>query len=252
MEDIRVGDKVWAHDLVTGRDELQVVVETFVRSTGELFHLTIGGQRVSTTAEHPFWVQGRGWVDAAFLREGDLLVTSAGATTPVQGIQIEQRAEQDVETVYNFHVQTHSNYYVYAGTTPVLVHNASHGRAINWSSKSTPTFGHTFSRHGAGKKMTDNLTGRAATEGKQQGQWIDDDAAADLLRKAHDDGVWTEIPHPPKKAQTQQDAVTIDIPEGTGQVILPGGEIVPATKAVVVPRYNGMIKDAYPILETPS
>ncbi|MCP2265598.1 hypothetical protein APR03_002954 [Promicromonospora thailandica] len=130
IEDIRVGDKVWAHDLVTGRDELQVVVETFVRSTGELFHLTIGGQRVSTTAEHPFWVQGRGWVDAAFLREGDLLVTSAGATTPVQGIQIEQRAEQDVETVYNFHVQTHSNYYVYAGTTPVLVHNAGHTGGI--------------------------------------------------------------------------------------------------------------------------
>lgn len=59
------------------------------------------------------------------------------------------------------------------------------------------------------------------------------------------------MPHPPKKARTQQDAVNIDIPEGTGHVILPGGEIVPATKAVVVPRYNGMIKDAYPILETP-
>jgi hypothetical protein len=102
------------------------VVETFVRSTTELFHLTIAGATVSTTAEHPFMVHGRGWVDAAFLRVGDLLVTPEGATTPVEAIETEQRADAEAETVYNFHVETHSNYYVYAGATPVLVHNADH------------------------------------------------------------------------------------------------------------------------------
>jgi hypothetical protein len=124
IEEIRVGDKVWAHDLATGRDELQLVVDTFVRSTTELFHLTIQGERVSTTAEHPFMVQGRGWVDAAFLKAGDLLVTAEGTMVPVESIETEQRAE--AETVYNFHVETHSNYYVHAGDLVVLVHNAGH------------------------------------------------------------------------------------------------------------------------------
>jgi hypothetical protein len=126
IEDIRVGDKVWAHDLVTGRDELQLVVETFVRTTDELFHLTINGERVSTTAEHPFMVHGRGWVDAAFLKVGDLLVSPEGTAVPVEAIETEQRDDADAETVYNFHVETHSNYYVHAGTTPVLVHNSGH------------------------------------------------------------------------------------------------------------------------------
>ncbi|WP_229785303.1 polymorphic toxin-type HINT domain-containing protein, partial [Promicromonospora citrea] len=131
IEEIRVGDKVWARDTVTGRDEVALVAETFVRTSTELFHLTIGGQVVSTTAEHPFWVQGRGWVDAAFLRTGDLLVTPEGATLPLQDVQTEQRTDPDAETVYNFHVETHHTYYVYAGDTPVLVHNAAHQKAIS-------------------------------------------------------------------------------------------------------------------------
>jgi hypothetical protein len=126
IEDIRVGDKVWAHDLVTGTSELQLVVETFVRHATELFHLTVNGERISTTAEHPFMVHERGWIDAAFLNVGDLLVTPEGSTVPVEAIETEQRTEADAETVYNFHVETHSNYYIYAGITPILVHNAGH------------------------------------------------------------------------------------------------------------------------------
>jgi hypothetical protein len=70
-------------------------------------------------------VHGRGWLDAAFLRVGDLLVSADGTTVPIEAIETEQRAE-DAETVYNFHVETHHNYYVYAGSLPVLVHNAGH------------------------------------------------------------------------------------------------------------------------------
>ncbi|WP_253871475.1 polymorphic toxin-type HINT domain-containing protein [Promicromonospora umidemergens] len=121
IEDIRVGDKVWARNLDTVVDELHLVEETFVRSTAELFHLTIGGTVVTTTAEHPFMVAGQGWTDAAFLKEGDTLVTSEGTVT-LDGIDVEAREE----TVYNFHVEMHRNYYVYAGGTAVLVHNAGH------------------------------------------------------------------------------------------------------------------------------
>ncbi|GAA4714512.1 polymorphic toxin-type HINT domain-containing protein [Promicromonospora umidemergens] len=131
IEEIRVGDKVWARDLETGRDELQLVVETFVRTSTELFHLTIDGERVSTTAEHPFMVQGRGWLDAAFLRVGDLLVTPEGTTVPVEATDTEQRTEADAEMVYNFHVETHHNYYVRVGAHVVLVHNSDHVKALD-------------------------------------------------------------------------------------------------------------------------
>ena len=130
IEDVRVGDKVWARNLETGSDELHLVEETFVRETTELFHLTIGGATVSTTAEHPFRVEGRGWVDAAFLRVGDVLVTAEGTTT-LDAVEIEARSE----TVYNFHVETHRNYYVLAGDIPVLVHNAGHAGAATRSYK---------------------------------------------------------------------------------------------------------------------
>ncbi|WP_342470622.1 polymorphic toxin-type HINT domain-containing protein [Promicromonospora iranensis] len=126
IEEIAVGDKVWAHNLETGTDELQLVVDTFVRTTTELFHLTVNGERVSTTAEHPFMVHGRGWLDAAFLKPGDLLVTPEGTTVAIESIETETRDDADAETVYNFHVATQHNYYVHAGDVAFLVHNADH------------------------------------------------------------------------------------------------------------------------------
>ncbi|WP_229738271.1 polymorphic toxin-type HINT domain-containing protein, partial [Isoptericola cucumis] len=131
IEDIRAGDKVWAHNLATGADELQTVAETFVRTTTTLHHLTIGGHVVTTTDEHPFMVQNMGWILARDLQPGDLLLTpdtgDGTGTVTLDSIHIEQRdpdATDGPVTVYNFHVETHHNYYVLAGTLPVLVHNS--------------------------------------------------------------------------------------------------------------------------------
>jgi hypothetical protein len=189
IEDIVVGDKVWAHDLATGRDELQVVTETFVRHATELFHLTINGEQVSTTAEHPFMVQGRGWVDAAFLRVGDLLVTPEGATVPVEVIETEQRDEADVETVYNFHVETRHNYYVLAGDQTVLVHNASHVKVLDVG---------TYSDLKKGAKVGDNLehdhipSSAALKKAKEQelGRKLTPQEARDI----HEQGLTIEVP----------------------------------------------------------
>ncbi|MDR7383357.1 polymorphic toxin-type HINT domain-containing protein [Promicromonospora iranensis] len=125
IEDIVVGDKVWTRNLVTGLDELQLVAETFVHQTVALHHLTINESVVSTTAEHPFMVQDKGWQMAGNLRPGDVLVTPEG-TTVLEAVNIEERDLADIENVYNFHVENSLNYYVQAGDTPVLVHN-NHG-----------------------------------------------------------------------------------------------------------------------------
>ena len=67
-------------------------------------------------------VHNQGWTEAADLRAGDILVTPAG-TARIDLVDVEDRNE----TVYNFRVDTHHNYYVYAGDTAVLVHNAGGG-----------------------------------------------------------------------------------------------------------------------------
>jgi hypothetical protein len=189
IEEIWVGDKVWAHDLVTGRDELQLVVETFVRSTTELFHLTVAGATVSTTAEHPFMVHGRGWIDAAFLKAGDLLVTAEGTMVPVEAIETERRDDADAETVYNFHVETHSNYYVHAGDTLVLVHNAGHVKVLDVG---------TYSDLKKTAKVGDNLEHdhipSSAALKKAKEQELGRKLTPQEAREVHEQGLTIEVP----------------------------------------------------------
>ncbi|WP_209446263.1 hypothetical protein [Streptomyces sp. MZ04] len=105
---------------------------------------------------------------------------------------------------------------------------------LNWSENSRPTFGHTFSQHGAGARNTKSLTDRARSTGKDQGQWADNGKAADFLKAHH---------NPEAKA------VDVPIPKGMGQVITPRGEIVDATHARLVMKPDGSYRTAFPILK---
>jgi len=107
------------------------------------------------------------------------------------------------------------------------------GDGLKWDNpNSTPTFGHTFSRHGAGNKNTKALTGRAGGTGNTQGQWTNNAQAASFLQ-AQRPGL--------------AGAVVVPIPPGMGKVILPNGKVVDATHALLVPKANGGYKTAYPI-----
>ena len=97
--------------------------------------------------------------------------------------------------------------------------------------KSVREFGHSFNRHGAGVRNTRALAGRAASTGQSQGQWTNNQEAANFLNSL---GNITETK-------------TVNIPPGLGQVITPTGEIIPATRAIIVPSPTG-IRTAYPIL----
>ncbi|OXM87398.1 S8 family serine peptidase [Paenibacillus rigui] len=106
--------------------------------------------------------------------------------------------------------------------------SGSNASQVNW--KSVKLFGHTFSTHGAGSKNTKSLTDRAAGTGNDQGQWLNNQDAALLINSQ---GKLTGV-------------TTIDIPTGLGQVITPTGEVIAATKAIIVPSPTGT-KTAYPI-----
>ncbi len=121
IEDIEVGDYVYATDPETGESGYKRVAQTFKRETDELVHVTYSGDdTITTTPTHPFYVVQKGWTAAIELRAGDMLVTCNGEYVVVEKIQHEL-LETPV-SVYNFEVEDFHTYYV--GSTSVLVHNS--------------------------------------------------------------------------------------------------------------------------------
>jgi intein/homing endonuclease len=70
--------------------------------------LHVGGQVIRTTPEHPFWVQGEGWLPAGQLRVGDLLVGHDGRWVEVEDVL----DTGEYETVYNLRIADYHTYFV--------------------------------------------------------------------------------------------------------------------------------------------
>ncbi len=122
IENIKAGDKV----ISTNADAFEVaektVLETYIRETTELVHLTINGELIKTTYEHPFYVKEHGFVNAGELYIGDKLLDSNGSTLIVEDRKVET-IDEPVK-VYNFQVEDFHTYYV--GNIEILVHNADY------------------------------------------------------------------------------------------------------------------------------
>ncbi|MFE5940320.1 polymorphic toxin-type HINT domain-containing protein [Streptomyces sp. NPDC056470] len=236
IEEVKTGDSILATDPETGETSTETVTaEIAGQGTKNLVRVTVdtdgsaGDQTATVTATdgHPFWVPELGeWVEAAGLTVGEWLQTSAGTYVQITAIQRWTAAV----SVYNLTVTDAHTYYVLAGKTPVLVHNSN---CPNWAANSVKTWGHTFKTHGAGAKKTKALTDRARSTGNQQGQWLDNDAAAEFLKGVHVEGAGPR---------------SVRIPDGLGQVIMPDGSIVRARSATIVPSPNGLYKTGFPII----
>ena len=119
IETVKAGDYVWASDPETGEVALKQVVQTFVNEATELVHVTVKGEEIVCTTEHPFYSPVKGWIAACKLRAGDILVTVNGEYVVVEKVQHEI-LESPVK-VYNFEVESFHTYYV--SDAGVLVHN---------------------------------------------------------------------------------------------------------------------------------
>ena len=84
------------------------VVEAAVARTARVLHLHVGGEVIRTSAEHPFWVHGRGWLPASRLGVGDLLVSHDGQVKLVEDVL----DTGEHETVYNVRVADFHTYFV--------------------------------------------------------------------------------------------------------------------------------------------
>ena len=119
IAEIEVGDYVWAEDVETGEKALKQVEEVFVKETSTLVHVTVRDQVINTTETHLFYVEGKGWIEAIDLEEGDLLSLLDGTTEKVE--KVEREYLDEPVKVYNFTVEDYHTYYV--GKINILVHN---------------------------------------------------------------------------------------------------------------------------------
>jgi len=95
------------------------VLETYIRKVDKLIHLIISGEKIVTTVDHPFYVQGRGFIEAGNLLVGDKLISAIGENLIVEDYYIELTEES--VSVYNFQVEDFHTYFV--GDCAVWVHN---------------------------------------------------------------------------------------------------------------------------------
>lgn len=119
IEKLKAGDKVLAADPESFDVGEKNILEAFERKVDKLVHLTINGEKIVTTDNHPFYVQGRGFIKAEGLFVGDKLISVDGKDLIVEAHDIEQ-CENPI-TVYNFKVEDYHTYFV--GKSCVWVHN---------------------------------------------------------------------------------------------------------------------------------
>jgi hypothetical protein len=109
IEQIRPGDYVLCRDEndSMGPVESKLVGEIFVKQ-GLVLELTIGGQIIRTTAEHPFYVYGQGWTAAQELHVGVQVLCEDGTQVAIERV----RDTGSWETLYNLRVADHHTYFV--------------------------------------------------------------------------------------------------------------------------------------------
>ena len=126
IEHVEVGDSVLSYDTEkqTNVHNMVTAVMTHPDSKSIIQIVLENQQKIRTTSNHPFWVQGKGWSchcadkqhELGQLSVGDALLTESGQWVEVSAI--EDRPNECI-TTYNFTVEQ-SHCYFAAG---VLVHN---------------------------------------------------------------------------------------------------------------------------------
>lgn len=123
IEDIEVGDMVLAKDENNPVGELayKEVTGLYRNQRDDIIKLYVGDQVIETTDNHPFWVEGKGWIFADELGAGDKLQKADGSNLTIDKVEFVKLDEKVI--VYNFTVADFHTYYV--TNIGVWVHNTN-------------------------------------------------------------------------------------------------------------------------------
>ncbi|VEG13176.1 polymorphic toxin-type HINT domain-containing protein [Moraxella cuniculi] len=126
IETINHGDLIWSRQEFGTLYGYRPVIATKVTPNQEIYEVVVKHDNdntievFKTTAEHPFWVEGIGYLKASLLEKGMILIDKHGFANVTI---ISQRKLANTETVYNFEVQDFHTYHI--GKCGVWVHNAN-------------------------------------------------------------------------------------------------------------------------------
>ncbi len=214
IENIKAGNKVLSTNVETLKRGEKTVLQTFVNESKELVHVTVNGEKISTTPGHMFYDVNKGWISAASLSRGSVLMLSDTSRTEVECVTFET-FETPVK-VYNFEVEDWHTYHV--GNSGVLVHNDCKPEAAVLGSK----------KHGVNWKEG---AARAKATNKPQGQWSKSD-----------------IDYATKMANTLGvgESAYFELPKGSTSIVhMPDGTIVKAIRFWI--KNNGVTWHGYPM-----
>ncbi|WP_253887992.1 polymorphic toxin-type HINT domain-containing protein [Actinokineospora diospyrosa] len=121
IKDVVPGDVVLATDPETGQAGPRKVQATWPHADLSYELAFTDGTTIQVTEDHPFWnATDKRWERADALDAGDLLASPTGSALRVAGIRPHSAR---LAEVYNLTVADLHTFYVFAGATPVLVHN---------------------------------------------------------------------------------------------------------------------------------
>ena len=130
IDQIKEGDLVLSKNIETGAVEYKKVLTVFKKKVTSFINITVEGELIETTPNHPFMLVSGEWIEAGNLKAGDKLVTSDGRIVEIE--KIEKKEYNESREVYNLNVYDFHTYFV--SKIGVLVHNTCFnevGKVVN-------------------------------------------------------------------------------------------------------------------------
>jgi RHS repeat-associated protein len=128
IEQVTADDQVASRNEVTGQTEWKRVLGRSVRHSDAVVTVALANsvtgavvEQITATREHPFFVEGQGFVPAGGLAVGNAIVTRAGPSLVVKGVTWHRRTEG--YAVYNLVVEDDHTYFVGKANGGLWVHN---------------------------------------------------------------------------------------------------------------------------------
>ena len=138
IEQVTEGDRVASTDPDTGQPTTATVTATFTHHNVATLRLTTSTGQITTTAAHPFYVEGKGFTPAGQLTTEDTLRDHTGQPVHLHTI----KSTGTVQTVHNIEVNNTHTYHVATTGGWLLVHNGCRwdSTASRWRDTETGQF----------------------------------------------------------------------------------------------------------------
>ena len=121
IEDIKIGDKVYAVDEESGTKELRPVLNTITSYVSEIYHIYVEDEIIKASPKHQFYIVDKGWVRAKDLKVGDMVIAD-GKRKPIKKVKYENL--DNPIPMYNLSVDRINTYLITKYS--ILVHNINH------------------------------------------------------------------------------------------------------------------------------